>query len=60
MNIDQAMAIVAQVCANHMGTLKDHQTIQQALQVITDKLNSSTSQVDAATAQDTNRDGRTG
>ncbi len=34
MTIDQAMAIIAQVCANVHGTLKDHQTIQQALQVI--------------------------
>lgn len=34
MTVDQAMAIVSQVCANFSGTLKDHQTIQQALQVI--------------------------
>lgn len=34
MTIDQALAIVSQVCANVHGTLKDHQTIQQALQVI--------------------------
>ena len=34
MTIDQALAIISQVCANVHGTLKDHQTIQQALQVI--------------------------
>lgn len=34
MTIDQALAIVSQVCANMQGTLKDHQVIQQALQVI--------------------------
>lgn len=34
MTIEQAMAIIAQVCANHTGTLKDHQVIQQALQVL--------------------------
>lgn len=34
LTIDQAMAIISQVCANVQGTLKDHQTIQQALQVI--------------------------
>lgn len=34
MTIDQALAIVSQVCANVQGTLKEHQVIQQALQVI--------------------------
>lgn len=34
MTVEQAMAIVAQVCAEFRGTLRDHQNIQQALQVI--------------------------
>ena len=34
MTVKQALAIVSQVCADFHGTLKDHQTIQQALQVI--------------------------
>lgn len=34
MTIDQAMAIVAQICADVHATLTDHRTIQQALQVI--------------------------
>ena len=34
MTVDQALAIVSQICANVHGTLKDHQVIQQALEVI--------------------------
>jgi hypothetical protein len=34
MKLEEAVAIVAQACAMFQGTLKDHQTIQQALQVI--------------------------
>ena len=33
MTVEQAMAIIAQICANFHGTLKDHQTIQQALAI---------------------------
>ena len=38
MTIEQAMAIIAQVCANTMGTLKDHQVIQQAIQTVQNAL----------------------
>lgn len=34
MAVGQAMAIVAQICADFRGTLKEHRTIQQALEVI--------------------------
>lgn len=34
MTIDQALGVVSQVCADFHGTLNDHRTIQQALQVI--------------------------
>lgn len=34
MKLEEALNIVAQVCSEFRGTLKDHQTIQEALQVI--------------------------
>lgn len=34
MTVEQAFGIIAEVCAQHVGTLKDHEMIQQALAVI--------------------------
>lgn len=56
MTIEQAMAIVAQVCADFKGTLRDHQNIQQALQTVQDALDASKGTQRAPTAQETQRD----
>ena len=34
MTFEQALGIVADVCANYRGTLREHQTIQQAIAVL--------------------------
>lgn len=34
MTIDNAMTVIRQVCANHVGNLQAHNTIQNALAVI--------------------------
>lgn len=47
MKLEQAMAIVAQVCAEFKGTLREHQSIQQALQVVQDALDKSETPQDA-------------
>lgn len=38
MNKSDAMALIRKICADFKGSLKDHQTIQQALKVIQDEL----------------------
>lgn len=38
MNVKQAMEIIKQTCAVHVGRLQEHQAIQDALKVIDDEL----------------------
>lgn len=37
MKLDEALDLLAQVCAGFRGTLQEHQAIQEALKVVTDK-----------------------
>jgi len=40
MEIEEALKIVAQVCAEFRGTLKDHTALQNAIQELTKGVNS--------------------
>jgi len=38
MKLEEALTIIEQACAEFKGTLKDHQTIQQAIRLVRAKL----------------------
>ncbi len=42
MNINEALNLLAQVCAEYKGTLREHQAIQEAGKIVNDKCNAIT------------------
>jgi len=37
MKLDEALSLLAQVCAEYRGTLREHQALQEALKTVSDK-----------------------
>jgi hypothetical protein len=52
MKIEDALEIVRQACAAFRGTLKDHQVLQQALQVLRENLADKLAQPQGAPQED--------